>query len=392
MSAQDKNTTPGASSMTPPIRMVSVPVDGQEVTITLTGKVSDTMPSRPGWFRVTGHNFIFSATGQDADISLTAAPVREEGGAGPTNEQIQSVMLDAVKEVRATLTDSTEIACMDADIARMESGPVDMGETGWAVMRSVHRRLAALATREEAPELALEDAKVFGVGFIVDGQRVSPDRVTVCRGEEAPAEAGAALGRLSALLSASHLAGDAAVAGLGAVSWNDLRAVLDVALRAHPQAREEAQPVLTVWYGSMPESNGRQNWTATLRRVNPTDKWDQGFCFARSEYPERVRYEADRMRWIIGELAEKPDILAYDEKAHSGYVAPTPPAPEAEKLRVAVEALELAAIRFDEIYEAAEVDDIAYRNEATIHGINGNADVAQAEVRQALAALQQEGR
>ncbi len=81
---------------------------------------------------------------------------------------------------------------------------------------------------------------------------------------------------------------------------------------------------LTVWYGKMPESNGRENWTATLRRVNPTDKWDHGFCFARSEYPERVRYEADSMRWIIGELAEKPDILAYDADLHSGYVPPPP--------------------------------------------------------------------
>ena len=55
---------------------------------------------------------------------------------------------------------------------------------------------------------------------------------------------------------------------------------------------------------------------------------------------------------------------------------------EAErKLAEAVATLELAAIRFDEIYEAAEVDDVAYRNEATIHGINGLADVAQAEIR-----------
>ena len=53
---------------------------------------------------------------------------------------------------------------------------------------------ASPPAREEAPELALEDAKLFGVGFIVDGQRVSPDRVTVCRGEEAPAEG--AVGRL----------------------------------------------------------------------------------------------------------------------------------------------------------------------------------------------------
>ena len=91
-------------------------------------------------------------------------------------------------------------------------------------------------------------------------------------------------------------------------------------------AASPARPELTVWYGKMPESNGRENWTAVLRRVNPTDKWDQGFCFARSEYPGRVLYEADRVRWIIGERAERPDILAYDEDAHSGYVEPASPA------------------------------------------------------------------
>lgn len=107
-----------------------------------------------------------------------------------------------------------------------------------------------------------------------------------------------------------------------------------------PEAREGEQPALTVWYGSMPESNGRENWTATIRRVNPTDKWDQGFCFARSEYPERVRYEADRMRWIIGELAEKPDILAYDADLHSGYVAPSSAAPSADKLRTGLDEIE----------------------------------------------------
>lgn len=41
-----------------------------------------------------------------------------------------------------------------------------------------------------------------------------------------------------------------------------------------------------------------------------------------SEYPERVRYEADRVRHIIGELKEEPDILAYDADEHSGYVKP----------------------------------------------------------------------
>lgn len=81
---------------------------------------------------------------------------------------------------------------------------------------------------------------------------------------------------------------------------------------------------LSVWYGSMPESNGRSNWTATLHRKGG-DVHSDGFCFARSEYPERVRYEADEMRWIIGELSERPDILAYDENLHSGYVAPKSP-------------------------------------------------------------------
>jgi hypothetical protein len=69
----------------------------------------------------------------------------------------------------------------------------------------------------------------------------------------------------------------------------------------------------------MPESNGKQNWTAMLVRGNKTH---EGFCFARSEYPDRVRYEADRMRWIIGELPERPDILAYDDQLHSGFVGP----------------------------------------------------------------------
>jgi len=82
---------------------------------------------------------------------------------------------------------------------------------------------------------------------------------------------------------------------------------------------------VTVWYGKMPESNGRENWTASLRRVNSTDPWGQEFCFARSEYPDRVRYEADRVRWIIGELPERPDILAYDADKHSGYVPPASP-------------------------------------------------------------------
>ena len=68
------------------------------------------------------------------------------------------------------------------------------------------------------------------------------------------------------------------------------------------------------------------------------------------------------------------------ERAHGS--RETKRATEAErKLAEAERSLELAAIRFDEIYEAADVDDSACRNEATIHGINGLADIARAEIR-----------
>lgn len=70
---------------------------------------------------------------------------------------------------------------------------------------------------------------------------------------------------------------------------------------------------LKVWYGSMPESNGNKNWTASLYRETG-DKFDVmgGFIIARSEYPDRVRYDADCLRHLIGEIKERPCILDYD--------------------------------------------------------------------------------
>lgn len=85
----------------------------------------------------------------------------------------------------------------------------------------------------------------------------------------------------------------------------------------------DEQPKLTVWYGSMPESNGKSNYTAILNRADAKglDAFC-GFTIARSEYPDRVRYEADCVRHLIGELPEKPCITDYDADKHSGYVAP----------------------------------------------------------------------
>lgn len=97
-----------------------------------------------------------------------------------------------------------------------------------------------------------------------------------------------------------------------------------VPVYAAPITQTAPQPELTVWEGSMPESNGKSNFTAILMRKGGTlfNPLTDGFTIARSEYPDRVRYEADCVRWLIGELKEKPCITDYDADKHSGYAAP----------------------------------------------------------------------
>ncbi|MBD9573783.1 hypothetical protein IB260_00550 [Pseudomonas sp. PDM23] len=97
-------------------------------------------------------------------------------------------------------------------------------------------------------------------------------------------------------------------------------AIARAALAQPSPAPELERPRLKVWSAAMPESNGKSNFTAILMREGG-DICD-GFTIARSEYPDRVRYEADCVRWLIGELPEKPFILDYDANKHSGYKAP----------------------------------------------------------------------
>jgi hypothetical protein len=76
------------------------------------------------------------------------------------------------------------------------------------------------------------------------------------------------------------------------------------------------QPKLTVKLLSFPESNGKRNWTALLVRV---DKWDGlagscgGISVAHGELWNRVAYEAERTKLLIGERDTEPCILDYGD-------------------------------------------------------------------------------
>lgn len=78
----------------------------------------------------------------------------------------------------------------------------------------------------------------------------------------------------------------------------------------------EPQPRLTVRLTAFPESNGKRNWTALLVRV---DKWDGlvgncgGISLARGELWNRVAWEAECTRFLIGERDTEPFILDYGD-------------------------------------------------------------------------------
>ena len=96
------------------------------------------------------------------------------------------------------------------------------------------------------------------------------------------------------------------LARVGAVEKPDSTQMGEAAERSAVETHVQSK--LTVWYGSMPESNGRTNWTAILHR----GKMSEGYTIDRSQYPGRVHYAADRVRWLLGELDKEPWILDYD--------------------------------------------------------------------------------
>lgn len=93
--------------------------------------------------------------------------------------------------------------------------------------------------------------------------------------------------------------------------------------RLHQQldiAVKGAQPKLTVVICSFPESNGKRNWTAMLVRVDGFDKLignAGGITIARGELWNRVAYEAERTRLLIGERDTEPHIYDYGDDIHT---------------------------------------------------------------------------
>jgi len=107
---------------------------------------------------------------------------------------------------------------------------------------------------------------------------------------------------------------------LDKVQYNDHVNLGAEGLRILYAAPQLPQPELTVFYKSMPESNGKENWTAILHRKG--EGIQDGITIDRSDYPGRVLYAADRVRYLIGEKPDRPYILDYDGDKHSGYVKP----------------------------------------------------------------------
>lgn len=87
-----------------------------------------------------------------------------------------------------------------------------------------------------------------------------------------------------------------------------------ISFAKHCVEKAQQQPRLTVRMKSFPESNGKRNWTAMFARTEPFDGLvgsSGGITIARGEYWNRVAFEAERAKFLIGERDTEPFILDY---------------------------------------------------------------------------------
>ncbi len=286
--------------MTPPIRMVSVPVEPTEAMWEAASKAWHDH-DRP---------YTFDCTKAAFRAMLTAAPVREEGGA----------VREALKEAAAALS---YIGSNEFKVQPDDAGPGGSGRKSWSrtmvetvsfAKRKGAEAKSALATREEAPAEAGESPLVDWFSRFVEAHQegCGPDT-------------------------------DALIACLDRVRDS---------YRAQPQAREEAQPV------------------AVKALVDAALTYISGVGYAPGFGP-------------VGKLHE----AAWAVKRSPLYT--TPPAPEAEKLRVAVEAEQLGTALADLVSWFTKP---VQGERGLVWVIPAGQQGADDAVAQALAALQQEGR
>ena len=69
------------------------------------------------------------------------------------------------------------------------------------------------------------------------------------------------------------------------------------------------RPVIKIWYGPMPESNGKKNYTVIMHRQG--ECISDGITLYRSEYENRMLYEAHMFEYLIGDRQKRPCILDY---------------------------------------------------------------------------------
>lgn len=79
---------------------------------------------------------------------------------------------------------------------------------------------------------------------------------------------------------------------------------------------------LTVKMFKMPESNGKTNWQAYFKRKNDPSfnglvGSGGGILIDIGECWNRIAYEAERARFLLGERKTEPGILAYGEDVNT---------------------------------------------------------------------------
>ena len=103
-----------------------------------------------------------------------------------------------------------------------------------------------------------------------------------------------------------HFGGDRWAEGVSALA-NKLKLVL--------KEHYDSNPRLRVHLRGYPESNGKRNWTALLKRAESGFPGlvgtNGGIVFSYGEYWNRVAFDAERARYLIGDRASEPHILSY---------------------------------------------------------------------------------